>query len=121
MKWVRYGLRETASKGRRECMDSCRIDVSEELGRYRPSCVRARSLRSDRAVCVLGRYVATELGWSSVATLQPSCVCARSLCSDRAWLELGRYVATEPCECSVATYRPSCVINLLRFLFPRLT
>ncbi|KAF3547336.1 hypothetical protein DY000_02008793 [Brassica cretica] len=31
MKWVRYGLRETASKGRRECMDSCRIDVSEEL------------------------------------------------------------------------------------------
>ncbi|KAF2579633.1 hypothetical protein F2Q68_00005075 [Brassica cretica] len=34
MKWVRYGLRETASKGRRECMDSCRIDVSEELGRY---------------------------------------------------------------------------------------
>ncbi|KAF3584057.1 hypothetical protein F2Q69_00028052 [Brassica cretica] len=34
MKWVRYGLRETASKGRRECMDLCRIDVSEELGRY---------------------------------------------------------------------------------------
>nr|VDC61118.1 unnamed protein product [Brassica rapa] len=34
MKWVRYGLREIASKGRRECMDSCRIDVSEELGRY---------------------------------------------------------------------------------------
>ncbi|KAF3581536.1 hypothetical protein DY000_02032662 [Brassica cretica] len=34
MKWVRYGLRETSSKGRRECMDLCRIDVSEELGRY---------------------------------------------------------------------------------------
>ncbi|KAF3546669.1 hypothetical protein DY000_02007894 [Brassica cretica] len=34
---------------------------------------RARSLRNDQAVCVLGRYVATEL-----------------------WLELGRYVATEP-------------------------
>ena len=34
MKWVRYGLREIASKGRRECMDSRRIDVSEELGRY---------------------------------------------------------------------------------------
>ena len=62
MKWVRYGLQETASKGRRECMDSCRIDVSEELGRYvaternatelatwRPSLARARSLRSDRA------------------------------------------------------------------------
>ncbi|KAF2571745.1 hypothetical protein F2Q70_00003381 [Brassica cretica] len=44
MKWVRYGLRETASKGRRECMDSCRIDVSEEL---KPS------------------YVATELGLSA--------------------------------------------------------
>ncbi|KAL0667467.1 hypothetical protein Bca4012_030171 [Brassica carinata] len=39
-------VHETASKGRRECMDSCRIDVSEELG----------------------RYVATELGSSSVAT-----------------------------------------------------
>uniref|UniRef100_A0A0D3BUQ8 Uncharacterized protein n=1 Tax=Brassica oleracea var. oleracea TaxID=109376 RepID=A0A0D3BUQ8_BRAOL len=34
------------------------------------------SLRSDRAVCVFGHYVATER-------------------SDRAWLELGRYVATE--------------------------
>ncbi|KAF3505650.1 hypothetical protein F2Q69_00008105 [Brassica cretica] len=48
MKLVRYGLREIASKGRRECMDSRRIDVSEELG----------------------RYVATELGSSSVATLR---------------------------------------------------
>ncbi|KAF2612568.1 hypothetical protein F2Q70_00011650 [Brassica cretica] len=61
MKWVRYGLRETASKSRRECMDSCHIDVSEELGRYvanerdvcsvatsRPSLARARSLRSDQ-------------------------------------------------------------------------
>ncbi|KAF2561018.1 hypothetical protein F2Q70_00017280 [Brassica cretica] len=28
-KWVRYGLREIALKGRRECMDKCRIDVSE--------------------------------------------------------------------------------------------
>ena len=27
-------LREIASKGRQECMDSCRIDVSEELSRY---------------------------------------------------------------------------------------
>ncbi|KAF2617190.1 hypothetical protein F2Q68_00041066 [Brassica cretica] len=61
MKWVRYSLRETASKGRQESMDSCRIDVSKELGRYvatgwdlcsvatwRPSLARARSLRSDR-------------------------------------------------------------------------
>ncbi|KAF3572989.1 hypothetical protein F2Q69_00058759 [Brassica cretica] len=74
MKWVRYGLRETASKGRRKCMDSCRIDVSEELGRYvaternRPGGTDARSLRSDRAGRVLGRYVATELGSSLVAT-----------------------------------------------------
>ncbi|KAF2541293.1 hypothetical protein F2Q68_00032600 [Brassica cretica] len=30
--------------------------------------IRARSLRSDRSVYVLGHYVATELGWSSVAT-----------------------------------------------------
>ena len=33
---------------------------------------RARSLCNDQAVCVLGRYIATEL-----------------------WLELGRYVATK--------------------------
>ncbi|KAF3557922.1 hypothetical protein F2Q69_00013499 [Brassica cretica] len=46
MKWVRYGLQEIASKGKRECMDSRRIDISEELG----------------------RYVATELGSSLVAT-----------------------------------------------------
>ena len=64
MKWVRYGLRETASKGRRECMESCRIDVLEELGRY----THTRSLRSDRAWLELGRYVAIELGSSSVAT-----------------------------------------------------
>ncbi|KAF3497165.1 hypothetical protein DY000_02054065 [Brassica cretica] len=43
MKWVRYGLRETSSKGRRECMDSCRIDVSEELGRYVATERNARS------------------------------------------------------------------------------
>ncbi|KAF3518523.1 hypothetical protein DY000_02060926 [Brassica cretica] len=46
MKRVRYGLQETASKGRRECMDLCRIDVTEELGRYGTV---TRSLRSDRA------------------------------------------------------------------------
>ncbi|KAF3507087.1 hypothetical protein F2Q69_00006935 [Brassica cretica] len=48
----------------------------------RPSRVRAWSLRSDRAVCVIGRYVATELRWSSVAMSRPSHVHARSLCSD---------------------------------------
>ncbi|KAF3521966.1 hypothetical protein F2Q69_00045989 [Brassica cretica] len=50
VKWVRYDLREIASKGRRECMDNCRIDVLEELGRY-----VATELRLE-----LGRYVATE-------------------------------------------------------------
>ncbi|KAF3539773.1 hypothetical protein F2Q69_00022515 [Brassica cretica] len=82
VKWVRYGLREIASKGRRECIDQCRIDVSEKLGRYvatellltnarslrsdRAS-ARARSLRSDRAEWTLGRYVATERNTHSVA------------------------------------------------------
>nr|VDD31109.1 unnamed protein product [Brassica oleracea] len=61
--------------------------VATELCAWRPSCVR----------------VATELGWSSVATSRPSCVRTRSLRSDRAWLELGRYEATELCACSVAT------------------
>ncbi|KAF2608441.1 hypothetical protein F2Q68_00044158 [Brassica cretica] len=57
---------------------------------------KVRSLRSDRAVYVLGRYV-------YVAT-KP---CPWSLRRDRAWLELGRYVATEPCACSVAMQRAS--------------
>ncbi|KAF3572217.1 hypothetical protein F2Q69_00059041 [Brassica cretica] len=57
---------------------------------------RARLLCSDRAERTLGRYVATELGSSSVAD-------ARSLRSDRAWLELGRYVAIERNGRSVAT------------------
>ncbi|KAF3578389.1 hypothetical protein DY000_02029039 [Brassica cretica] len=52
MKWVRYGLWETASKGRRECMDSCRNDVTTErdgrsVATKRPSL--ASALRSDRA------------------------------------------------------------------------
>ncbi|KAF3521705.1 hypothetical protein F2Q69_00048215 [Brassica cretica] len=69
MKWVRYGLRETASKGRRECMDSCRIDVSEELGRYVATELGSSSVAtSDRARRTLIRYVETELGSSSVAT-----------------------------------------------------
>ncbi|KAF3573253.1 hypothetical protein F2Q69_00058898 [Brassica cretica] len=41
---------------------------------------RARSLRSDQALYVLGRYVATEPCTCSVAT----------------WRELGRCVPTEP-------------------------
>ncbi|KAF3555170.1 hypothetical protein F2Q69_00012447 [Brassica cretica] len=65
------------SKPRRVVLVFDRVDSWLELGRNvatepcacsvatkRPSCVRARSIRSDRAVCVLDRYVATELGWS---------------------------------------------------------
>ncbi|KAG5400741.1 hypothetical protein IGI04_015348 [Brassica rapa subsp. trilocularis] len=79
------------------------------LGRYvateqlrRPSSVRARSLRSDRAVCVLGRYVATEQR-----------VRARSLRSDRAACVLGRYVATEQRACSTEqrSDRAACVLG----------
>ena len=57
-----YGLREIASKGRRESMDSCRIDVSEELGRYVTTEWKARSGR------MLGRYIATKRDACSVAT-----------------------------------------------------
>ncbi|KAF3487908.1 hypothetical protein F2Q69_00055748 [Brassica cretica] len=72
---------------------------------------RARSLRNDQAVCVLGRYVALARG----RPLRSDQTLARtqSLRSDRAVcvLVLGRYVATEfwleiatePCACSVAT------------------
>ncbi|KAF2542303.1 hypothetical protein F2Q68_00032619 [Brassica cretica] len=61
---------------------------------------RPRSLRNDRAGRMLGRYVATELGSSSVAMYRPSRKDARSLRSDRAWLELGRYVATGQRACA---------------------
>ncbi|KAF3587791.1 hypothetical protein F2Q69_00031265 [Brassica cretica] len=63
MKWVCYGLREIASKSRRECMDSCGI------GHFG----KARSLRRDRTARTLGRYVATELGSSPKDT--HTCFC----------------------------------------------
>ncbi|KAF3598648.1 hypothetical protein F2Q69_00036993 [Brassica cretica] len=85
MKWVRYGLWEIASKGRRECMDYCRIDVSEELGRY----------IATKLLLELGRYVATEL------LLELGRYVATELL-----LELGHYVATERNTRSVAAYRP---------------
>ncbi|KAF3595985.1 hypothetical protein DY000_02020496 [Brassica cretica] len=68
------------SNGRRECMDPCRIDDSEE----RPSGTDAQSLHSDRAGWTLGLYVATERDVCSVATWRPSLARARSLRSDRA-------------------------------------
>ncbi|KAF3565015.1 hypothetical protein DY000_02016138 [Brassica cretica] len=98
-----HDSREIALKSRRECMDSCRIDVLGEIGCFvmteprtcsiatqRPSLARARPLCRDRVVCVLGRY-------------RPKRVRAQSLRTDRAWLELGRHVATKPYACSVAT------------------
>ncbi|KAF3565025.1 hypothetical protein DY000_02016667 [Brassica cretica] len=66
--------------------------------------LRARSLRSDRVVCVLGRYVATEpctcssdraSGRALSLCSDRASVRALSLRSDRASGELGRYVATE--------------------------
>ncbi|KAF3507829.1 hypothetical protein F2Q69_00009053 [Brassica cretica] len=74
MKRVCYGFREIALKSRRECMDSCCIDVSGKLDRFvtiktctcSVALARARSLRSDRAVCMLGRCIAIVLGLSVV-------------------------------------------------------
>ncbi|KAF3602306.1 hypothetical protein F2Q69_00037676 [Brassica cretica] len=89
----------------------------------RPSRTRARSLCSDRAVRVLGRYVATELGSSSVATERPSLARVRSLRSDRAMRVLGRYVATELGLSLVATDRdwlvrgPIAILELVRGWF----
>ncbi|KAF3601427.1 hypothetical protein F2Q69_00034436 [Brassica cretica] len=53
---------------------------------------KARSLRSDRAVYVLGRYVVTELRGEL----------GRYVATELRG-ELGSYVATKPCICSVAT------------------
>ncbi|KAF3513188.1 hypothetical protein F2Q69_00007561 [Brassica cretica] len=83
-------------------MDSCRIDVLGKFGRYVAtelgwSSAGARSLRSNRAWL--------ELGWSKDGARS---LCSnrartdRSLCSDRARTRLGRYVATEINPSSVA-------------------
>ncbi|KAG5388104.1 hypothetical protein IGI04_029645 [Brassica rapa subsp. trilocularis] len=57
--------------------------LGDRISERQPNPSQARSLRSDRAIIPLGRYVATELSQ------------ARSLRSDRAIIPLGRYVATE--------------------------
>ncbi|KAG5388713.1 hypothetical protein IGI04_030254 [Brassica rapa subsp. trilocularis] len=67
----------------------------------------ARSLRSDRARTLLGRYVATEHAHA-----------ARSLRSDRARTLLGRYVATEHAHCS-RPVRPQKGPSLESLLNPR--
>ncbi|KAG5409383.1 hypothetical protein IGI04_005702 [Brassica rapa subsp. trilocularis] len=55
---------------------------------------RARSLCSDRAKRVLGRYVATEL-WLELGRYAATERDDRSVATDRAGRTLGRYVATE--------------------------
>ncbi|KAF2603645.1 hypothetical protein F2Q70_00026125 [Brassica cretica] len=73
----------------------CGGRVAGDKDRSRSFEVRARSLRSDCAVGVLGRYIATELDSSSVATSRPSSTRARSLRSDRAVCMLGLRVLIE--------------------------
>ncbi|KAF3495165.1 hypothetical protein DY000_02052456 [Brassica cretica] len=59
-------LRRNKMRFDEDSNENVKEDLSEAL--QRPSCMRARSLRSDRVVCVLGRYVATELYIDSVVT-----------------------------------------------------
>ncbi|KAF2564323.1 hypothetical protein F2Q70_00016978 [Brassica cretica] len=76
-----------------------------------PSLARAWSLRSDRAVCVLGRYIATEL-WLELGRN----VATEHYVATELWLELGRYVATEPCvspeDPAESTAFPENLLNL---------
>ncbi|KAG5378162.1 hypothetical protein IGI04_026004 [Brassica rapa subsp. trilocularis] len=84
-----------------------RIEISDESSKQvvtqRPNVRPARSLRSDRAIVPLGRYVATEREPKLATELEPKLghyvatelSQARSLRSDRAIVPLGRYVATE--------------------------
>ncbi|KAG5384929.1 hypothetical protein IGI04_036399, partial [Brassica rapa subsp. trilocularis] len=65
-----------------------------------PTKARNRSLRSDRAIVPLGRYVATELEpklgrYVATERSDRARAKAQSLRSDRAIVPLGRYVATE--------------------------
>ncbi|KAF3598248.1 hypothetical protein F2Q69_00036879 [Brassica cretica] len=79
-------LRRNDKRFDEDSKENAKEDLSEAL-----------QVTTYRAVCVLGRYVATELCACSVATWRPSCVRARSLHGDRAVCVLGRYVATELC------------------------
>ncbi|KAG5374399.1 hypothetical protein IGI04_042276 [Brassica rapa subsp. trilocularis] len=95
-------LRKSLAEERIETSD----ESSKQVVTQRLNVRLARSLRSDRAIVPLGRYVATELKprlGRYVATERSSCLVAidrartkaRSLRSDRAIVPLGRYVATE--------------------------
>ncbi|KAG5393529.1 hypothetical protein IGI04_023492 [Brassica rapa subsp. trilocularis] len=128
-------LRRNEKRFDEDSKENPKEDLSEALqvATWRPSGVRARSLRSHRAVCVLSRYVATERVRArslrsdraacacSVATDRAVCVLgryaateqrvrARSLRSDQAVCVLGRYIATKPCNRFVVF--PFSVINL---------
>ncbi|KAG5378558.1 hypothetical protein IGI04_026400, partial [Brassica rapa subsp. trilocularis] len=84
-----------------------RIETSDESSKQvvtqRLNVRLARSLRSDRAIVPLGRYVATELkprlgrygATERSCRSRPSGTIARSLRSDQALVPLCRYVATE--------------------------
>ncbi|KAG5384247.1 hypothetical protein IGI04_035717 [Brassica rapa subsp. trilocularis] len=99
-------LRRNEKRFDEDSKENPKQDLSEAL--QRPSIVRTRSLRSDRSVCVLGRYVATKQHVRARSLRRDRAVCvlgryvvteqrvlARSLRSDRAVCVLGRYVATE--------------------------
>ncbi|KAF3591164.1 hypothetical protein DY000_02021208 [Brassica cretica] len=62
-----------------------------------------QTLKRNKSITHLGRYVATEQAHGSVATQRPSSSQARALRSDRARTQLGRDVATELQPSSVAT------------------
>ncbi|KAF3590007.1 hypothetical protein F2Q69_00031604 [Brassica cretica] len=66
-----------------------------KLGRYVATEPQPNLVATDRACSQLGRYVATDHAHSSVATHRPSMHTARSLRSDQARTRLGRYVANE--------------------------
>ncbi|KAF3559234.1 hypothetical protein F2Q69_00010963 [Brassica cretica] len=87
-----------------------RIKAKQETFRSRFEGEHKDGGLTGRYVCVLGRYVATELCACSVSTSRPSCVRARSLRRDRAVCVLGRYGATELDLSLVATLQPSRVL-----------
>ena len=102
---------ETTSKGTRECMDSCRTDVSEELGRYVATDRNPRSVATQR----LSLARAAQRLSLARAAQRPSLARAWSLSSDRARRTIGRYVdrAGRILGRYVATVRPFSGFSLL--------
>ncbi|KAF2597580.1 hypothetical protein F2Q68_00009678 [Brassica cretica] len=75
-------LRRNEKRFDEDSKDNAKEELYEAL--QRPSLAGSRLLRSDRAVCLLGRYVTTEPCTCSVATQRPSLAGDRSLRSDLA-------------------------------------